>query len=287
MNRRLHTSTKRIALWMLLVALVVLAACGSGSNSASSASSSEASSPAPSSTKDSPVAQTFDIGAGRQLYVECRGSGSPTVLLEAGDESGTDEWSRVAPKLESTARVCSYDRAGVGKSVAATGCRGIDDIVGDLEALLKAASVAGPYVLVGASGGGFLMAEYASRHPADVAGIVLVETPKAITILPPGLKEAIACTAPMNIEHRDYYSVEHAAWDDRAAIGSFPMTVISYDWGTHAPPGGDEQTNVADQRGWLVLSPKATQVVVTSGHDVANNEPDVVIQSIFKVITGG
>jgi pimeloyl-ACP methyl ester carboxylesterase len=120
--------------------------------------------------------------------------------------------------------------------------------VGDLEALVGAAELEGPYVLVGASGGGFLTLGFAARHPAGVGGRVLVETPKAITVMPPALAEDIACDAPNNVEHRDYYTVEHAAWDNRAQIGDFLLTIISNDYGENAP-AGDGQTNVADQQG--------------------------------------
>ncbi len=58
------------------------------------------------------------------------------------------------------------------------------------------------------------------------------------------------------------------------------MTIISNDYGPSSPPG-DEATNVPDQRGWLVLSPNWKQVVVTSGHSVAENEPDLVVEEIL------
>ena len=128
------------------------------------------------------VAQLFDIGDGRTLYLECSGEGSPLILLEAGDESGVEEWRPVFESLAAETRTCAYDRAGIGRSTEAAGCRGVDELLGDLEALLSVAGLAGPYVLVGASGGGYLMAGLAARHPADVAGLVLVETPKAITV---------------------------------------------------------------------------------------------------------
>ena len=127
------------------------------------------------------------------------------------------------------------------------------------------------------------MSALAARHPADVAGLVLVETPKAITIMPPGLKEQIACDAPTNIERRDYVAVEHAVWDKRKEIGDFPMTIISNDYGAGAPPD-DSATNVPDQQGWLVLSPNSKQVVVTTGHDVPENQPDLVIREILAVL---
>ena len=239
-------------------------------------------SPAP----DDEIAQTFDIGEGRTLYLECAGEGSPTILLEAGDQSGVDGWRPVFATLADETRTCAYDRAGIGRSVKATGCRGVDEILGDLEALLAAAELPGPYLLVGASGGGYLMAGFAARHPEDVAGLVLLETPKAITIssLPPAVRAAISCGSPNNIEHRDYIAVEHDVWDARAEIGDFPMTIISNDYGGAALPG-DEQTNVVDQQTWLVLSPNSKQVVVTSGHDVVRNESALVIDEILAVLT--
>lgn len=269
---------------LALAVLVVAAGCGSDD------AEPEAESPSTTNGADSTtttavegVSEVVDIGAGRSLYLECAGEGSPTVLLEAGDESDVSDWRRVVPGLATETRTCAYDRAGVGRSADATGCRGLDDILGDLEALVGAAELEGPYVLVGASGGGFLTAGFAARHPAEVAGLVLVETPKAITIMPPGLAEEIACDAPNNVEHRDYYAVEHAVWDTRAQIGDFPLTVISNDYGEDAP-AGDEQTNVADQQGWLVLSPSSKQVVVTSGHDVPVNEPELVVREILAVL---
>ena len=72
-------------------------------------------------------------------------------------------------------------------------------------------------------------------------------------------------------------------WDNRAPLGAFPMTIISNDRGANAPPG-DEATNVEDQLGWLVLTPNSKQVVVTSGHDVPNNEPDLVVSEILTVL---
>lgn len=273
----------------LLVVITVCAVttgCGSdGSPTAtdgSSVTTSPSGSAATTTSESDVVAGHFDIGGGHELYLSCIGSGAPTILLEAGDESGSEDWGEVRGALAADTRTCAYDRAGTGRSDDATGCRGLDDLLADLETLLAAAEISGPYVLVGASGGGYLMAGFAARHPDEVAGLVLVETPKAITILPPEIAAEISCDSSSNVEHRDYYAVEHDVWDHRAEIGDFPMTIISNEPGAAAV--GDEVTNVADQRGWLVLSPRATQVVVTSGHDVPFNEPDLVIEEILAVL---
>ncbi len=269
--------------------MLLLAGCGSGSTPPSTVPSAAPAASEPPTAASSPISDldqlsaTFDIGDGRELYLRCSGTGSPTILLEAGDEDGVSAWSFVIPGLMTETRTCAYDRAGNGQSDPATGCRGLDDLLGDLEALLQAAEIDGPYVLVGASGGGFLMAGYAARHPEDVAGLVLVETPKALTAEAyPEIVPLIKCDAPSNIERRDYLAIEHAVWDNRAEIGDFPMAIISYEYTN--PPGPDEETNVEDQQGWLILTPNSTQTIVTTGHDVPNNEPQLVIDEILAVL---
>jgi pimeloyl-ACP methyl ester carboxylesterase len=282
---------------VISIAGVVLAGCAGSTQSTpaqSAAVPSAAATPSAVAAAASPrltptadpnsIARLVDIGGGRELYLSCQGTGTPTILLESGDESDISQWSMVAPALVKETRTCAYERAGVGRSVKATGCRQLGDLLDDLEALLEAADIDPPYLLVGTSGGGYLMAGLAARHRADVAGLVLVETPKAITILSPELKAQIACDAPTNIERRDYVAVEHAAWDKRKRLGDFPMTVISNDYGDDAPANDDAQTNVPDQRGWLVISPNSKQVVVTSGHNVPGNQPTLVSREILAVL---
>jgi pimeloyl-ACP methyl ester carboxylesterase len=139
--------------------------------------------------------------------------------------------------------------------------------------------------LVGASGGGYIVSGFAEAHPAQVAGLVLVETHRAIVAgkAPKELLAELNCADSRNQEHRDYVAVENDAWAKKRRLGNFPMTVISNDFG-NSPENAEDSTNVADSRGWLVLSPQAKQVVVTTGHDVAGNEPDVVAREILRVL---
>jgi pimeloyl-ACP methyl ester carboxylesterase len=132
-----------------------------------------------------------DIG-GRHLYLECQGSGGPTVVLEAGAGNDARIWSTPEPPgtarptvLTSVAgftRVCAYDRPGTmldldqrSRSDPVPMPRTVDEVVADLHALLTTAGVAPPYVLVGHSFGGMVVRLYASEYPDDVAGMVLVD----------------------------------------------------------------------------------------------------------------
>lgn len=279
---------KRPIPWLGLLLGLLAAACSSPTTPTSSLvpRASIRESAVPTATLEQ-VSDSFDIGDGRDLYLTCTGAGSPTILLEAGDtDTGRDHWRFVMPELIPETRTCTYDRAGLGLSSPAAGCRQLDDLLNDLDALLAAADLEGPYVLVGASGGGFIMAGFAARHPDQVSGMVFVETPKALTAeLYPAIVPEIACDAPGNVEHRDYLAVEHAAWDHRAKLGDFPLVVMTYDWGDLAAPNTDEATNVDDQRGWFALSPdNARQVVVTTGHYIAGNQPGLVVREIRGVL---
>jgi hypothetical protein len=269
-----------------LVMLTMLSACAavdtppSASALASQAASvSPVSSPAEASDA---LSGSFAVADGRELYLDCQGEGSPTVILEAGDGSGTEEWSLVQPDLADVTTTCAYDRGGIGQSDPVTGCRQLGDLTADLEQLLEAAGVPPPYVLVAGSGGGFIASGFAQDHADDIAGMVFVDVPMAFFDAPPEVVEETACDNPGNTEHRDYLQVEADAWNSRSEIGDIPVTIISNEPGPEAPP--EEQGNVRAQRGWLILSPQAEQVVVESGHDVANTEPDLVVEEVTEVI---
>jgi hypothetical protein len=267
----------------VLGALALLAACG-GSSAPSAAGRS------PATAAPSPTLAAFsglvDIGGGRHLYARCAGSGGPTVLFESGDESKIDQWDAVQPKVAERTTTCAYDRLGNGASDPPTKpCRRLADLRGDLEALLRVRGLPAPYVLVGTSGGGYLMAGFAYKHAPDVLGIVLAETPHAIVPAesPPDLLAQLRCDAPANVEHRDYVNVENEAWSQRHPVGDIPMTVITNDYQGNGS-NKEEQTNVQGQKGWLVLSPQARQVVVTSGHDVPEIEPELTVREILRVL---
>ncbi|KLD76462.1 hypothetical protein Y886_21215 [Xanthomonas hyacinthi DSM 19077] len=115
------------------------------------------------------------VEPGRRLNLYCIGSGSPTVLLEAGHGDGLTTWARVQPAIARLTRVCSYDRAGFGFSDPPRKPGTIQQAADDLRALLARASIRPPLVLVGHSMGGMVVRLYAAEHPDDVAGMVLVD----------------------------------------------------------------------------------------------------------------
>src|SRR5829696_8804744 len=135
-------------------------------------------------------------GHGMQLYCAGKARGEPTVVMDSGLGGGLLDWQTVQPKVAKFARVCSYDRSGVGWSESGPKPRTSPQIVEELHALLKNAGEDGPYVLVGHSFGGANALLYAAEYPEEVAGIVLVDSALDARVLVKDLRNAIAETTP-------------------------------------------------------------------------------------------
>jgi pimeloyl-ACP methyl ester carboxylesterase len=119
--------------------------------------------------------QMASAADGARLSFYCLGTGSPTVVLESGWGDWAPAWSIVQPKIAQFTRVCSYDRAGSGFSDPGPLPRTSARIAGELHDALRAAGIAGPYVLVGHAFGGDHVRAFADLFMQDVAGMVLVE----------------------------------------------------------------------------------------------------------------
>ena len=110
------------------------------------------------------------------VHLYCTGTGLPTVILEAQANSSALDWGYVQPEIAKSTRVCSYDRAGFGWSELGPPPRTAQREAEELHSILSVAGESGPYLLVGASYGGHIVRLYAHQYPAEVAGIVLVDT---------------------------------------------------------------------------------------------------------------
>ena len=113
---------------------------------------------------------------GHRLYLSCSGDGSSTVVLFNGLGERTPSWNRVVPRIAASHRVCVFDRAGEGRSGAASGPQDGHQLGLDLHGLLRAAHVRGPYVLAGHSVGGPYALVYAAMYPEQVAGVALLDS---------------------------------------------------------------------------------------------------------------
>jgi pimeloyl-ACP methyl ester carboxylesterase len=136
--------------------------------------------------------------SGHDMHIYCTGKsrGAPTVVMDSGLGGGLLDWQTVQPKVAEFARVCSYDRSGLGWSESGQKPRTSQRIVKELHALLENAGVGGPYVLVGHSFGGANVQLYASEYPEEVAGMVLVDSALDVRVLDEDLRDATANATP-------------------------------------------------------------------------------------------
>jgi len=114
---------------------------------------------------------------GQRLHVVCAGDGRPAVVFESGIAASSLSWTRVMPTVAAFTRACAYDRAGLGWSAPARTPRTVATMLRELRGVVAHARGRGPSVLVGHSFGALLVCAYASRHPDDVAGLILLDPP--------------------------------------------------------------------------------------------------------------
>jgi pimeloyl-ACP methyl ester carboxylesterase len=263
-----------------------------------------------------PFTGAFDVGGGRTLYLNCAGSGSPTVILEAGAGGGASAWTKVQPEVASLARVCSYDRANTpgGASDPAPKPRTAADVVTDLHAALRAAGVPGPFVRVGHSDGGLFVRLYASRYPDEVVGMVLVDavSEEMETAMSVMLKELLpedqwrAYQASLEEQARapfvarvddEQVDIAASSAEMRASLADSPLRPMPLFVLTHGVPDppspGEPPAFVrAKERVWQELQqqlarlvPNAKHLIVRdSGHIIQEERPDVVIDAIRQVV---
>lgn len=147
------------------------------------------------------------IGDDRTVFLDCQGDGSPTVLIIPGKGSYAEAWNVVVPQddpirsstydiieraaltpspeavqptVARTTRVCAYDRPntrpdGADQSTPVPQPHSVAADVDDLLALIAAAHLDGPFVLVAHSYGALVADLLARTHPDLVNGLVMVD----------------------------------------------------------------------------------------------------------------
>lgn len=236
---------------------------------------------------------------GVRLHIQCAGerqAGAPVVVLEAGAGNSARTWRDVFDPIAQFARVCAYDRQGLGTSERTAAPQSGVEAVATLHALLRAADERPPYLMAGHSYGGMLVRLYATRYSAEVAGLVLVdssheEQTKRFAALPTSAPPPGAA-APAAIPERIDFAGTSAELAKAPWRGDIPLVVLSRGLWFRPPPATPDPQAEARLAIWQELhrelatrSPQAELVVARqSGHYIQNDEPALVIDAIRRVL---
>lgn len=311
-RRRAPVGRKSSAIALVAVASIALGACGSpGASSGSTSATASADTPGD-------FAQMVPIGSGRSVFLECRGTGSPTVVLVSGTGGAADEWavavnpadpaagpkpsaSAVLPTVASFTRVCAYDRPGTTLDDGALSPSTIvqqpttaQDGVSDLRSALSAVGERSPYVLVGASWGAMIVALYARTYAAQVAGLVTVDGASEFlkqTLTPPQwsdwLRKIERSKSAKGLEVPDYGPSVSEIRASPTMPRVVPAVVITSDHPWDLQVGNSGSTWPA----WLAaqnrLSAELHARHITnpdSGHGIGVEQPQLVASAIRDVV---
>jgi pimeloyl-ACP methyl ester carboxylesterase len=248
--------------------------------------------PAPSAAPS--LSGLYDV-SGHQVFLDCRGSGAPTAVLDAGLGNPSSVWLEVQRQASAGGRVCRWDRPGLGRSPRAPAPRDSRVIATELRDLLRAARIPGPYVLVGASFGGLNAQYFARTWPGEVAGVVLVDA-----VHPDLDRRIVEIGAEDRAERADALSrnEEGIRYDDllrsdeqvRAAprFPAVPLYVLRHgvDWDTDPDfrkPGAEGLWQEL-QRDLAAQSPCSRLLgVPDTSHRIHDKRPDVVARAVVAV----
>ncbi len=316
----LKTATRFVALGLGLMGVLALVAPSPGAAEPARAAAGQ-----PSPAQGGDFAGRVEIAGGRKLYLECRGQGRPTVILVSGYPNRGDVWSQLDPGVSGPpvlagvarhSRVCAYDRPNTvtpaGDTLALSRSDPVPQprtgaaLVAELHALLRAARLPGPYVMVGHSLGGLFVRLYASTYPRQVAGLVAVDatyerlrelfTPEQWAALArTTLEPPFALDPPVELVDWDAsFDQMLAAKAARPLRPTLPLVVLTAGLppapGQALPPGFPDAATLtrvqrAAQSELGMILPYARHVIAKkSGHYIQNAQPNLVIDAVRRIL---
>jgi pimeloyl-ACP methyl ester carboxylesterase len=217
----------------------------------------------------------------------------------------------VLPGVSRFTKVCAYDRPGTllytdppritDRSSPVPMPRTAQEVTSDLHALLAAARMPGPYILVAHSLGGLFMRLYAQTYPDQVGGLVLVD---AFSVELPALlgsqwlayRLLVDNPLPQFANNPRFEQIDIDAsvtQIERAPpLRRIPLVVLTKAEPFTVPLNVMGLTSADLERNWLTgaerlvkLEPDTPHIFATgSDHYIQIHQPDLVIQSIRLII---
>ena len=271
--------TKKI-FFVLLITAILITACTSRVDQTPTA--------IPTSDK---IEGLFDIG-GMKLYISCVGTGSPTIVylhgsIENESRSGASSALSIQTMLSDRYRFCVYDRRNVGKSDEVPGTYTGPEAAADLHALLAAAGIEPPYVLLGASFGGLLADLYAATYPDEVIGMVLLDS-----MIPTIVELAPLVPEDMHLKHEDdccnnerlsHLSTVEAAYElPQPSIPVTYLMAMPFGWYLDVPEYDAVIRDTIEE--YVAGFSPGVLIELESPHYMEAAVPDVIVRELEKII---
>ncbi len=259
----------------------------------------------------------FLVVQGLRMHMYCAGSGYPAVMIDGGIGASSLEWIPVLEGAAVTTRVCVWDRPGYGWSDAGPAPRTTPQVADELLDLLKASGIAGPWVLVGHSFGGFTVRYLAARHPGEVAALLLVESstpttevvasrgprrasplveqPKVSAAGMPRTREELASylntrrkAILTQMDELKHFHASSEAVQQAGKVPEVPLIVLERGtrlWPAGAEGGAAEQAWHSAQADLARLTPHGElRTIPNVGHSPHVDRPDVVAAAIRELV---
>jgi pimeloyl-ACP methyl ester carboxylesterase len=234
--------------------------------------------------------------------LETRKPGEPIVILESGAGRGLEHFTPILSQLAERTPVFAYDRRGLGESEADSVAQTLNRVATSLHALLQQAKVPPPYVLVGASWGGFYIRKFTTLFPSEVSGLVYLDATDSFTRaelaqLPQGALEAVYTLPPipadlppgMRAEIESIASAVRSEFSEMRALQprqDVPVVVIIagakiYPRTSEAARTALVELQIKKQSEWTQASPRGLLLVPSKArHFLFNEEPALVVDAI-------
>ncbi len=237
---------------------------------------------------------------GTRAYLDCRGTGSPTVILDAGLGSGASGWGFVLDRVAARTRVCAWDRPGVGASPA-IGRHTFMDTARLLRATLDVAGEVPPFIVVGHSLGGVYARVFASVFRSEIGGVVLVDPympdvrPVDQVALEPALRES--WLAGIRATNDSVAAAENLDWEasyaqlSAASIDGLPLELVFVDqrlrW--EGPFDPAETDLIAAWRRLVenLSTDHRLTIAANSTHMIQYDRPDLVVDAVLRLADRG
>ncbi len=238
---------------------------------------------------------------GHALHVAEAGEGLPVVVFENGLGEDLSTWDEVRPAIAKESRTFAYDRAGLGKSEDSPEPKDLQHLVAELHALLDAAGVPRPCILVGHSLGGAVAQSFAQQYPKEIAGLVLVDpednrllarlheqlSPELWSDREKALAQAMPNMPPGPRKEYVAFMEQDAAQFTPGTLANVPIVLLTGTQKNPEFPGNplEQDLKLELQNQFVAANPQTEHILVPeSRHYIQNDAPQKVIAAIEKVL---